>query len=313
MSITLFSVRDMLRLPSVWFIELSALDVAEYSQHILRSYIPRVISYTKRDMFAVRSSTFLPDAMLIVIDIDGEDQAMVGHDRPINISLPVTAGESTNAFGLPRATFSPFQSGDFIGSVEAGGPVQCEVVTLAPHGNGTHTECIGHIAGSRYHITECMRDVLTTATLVTVDVQDDGRGLSVSRSHLVEVLPELKTPTLVLRTTPNDENKKTRLWSGSNPPFITPEAMQYIVDLGTQHLVVDLPSVDPEQDGGALTAHHIFWQWPEEPREYCTITELVYIPDSVRDGRYGVFFGIAPFASDAAPSTISLLPLAVSR
>jgi arylformamidase len=32
--------------------------------------------------------------------------------------------------------------------------------------------------------------------------------------------------------------------------------------IGVRHLLVDLPSVDREEDGGVLAAHHAFWDFP---------------------------------------------------
>lgn len=229
--------------------------------------------------------------------------------RPIDITLPVTSKRSANAFYLPNASFMPFRIGGFVGSIEEGGQVQCEIVTLAPHGNGTHTECIGHIAGTGYTIRDCMRSTYSMAYVATVELSHERGGLTITKRALQGVIPDglmTSVPTLVIRTLPNGLEKMQKVWSGNNPPFVDPDAMQWIVDQGITHLVVDLPSVDPEEDGGALLAHHIFWQWPEQPRVHCTITELVYIPADVADGLYGIGFGIAPFDSDAAPSTISL-------
>ncbi len=69
-----------------------------------------------------------------------------------------------------------------------------------------------------------------------------------------------------------------------------------------KHLLIDLPSVDKERDEGKLLAHKAFWNYPENPREDCTITELIYVPDSINDGRYLLNLQIASFHNDASPS-----------
>ena len=46
--------------------------------------------------------------------------------------------------------------------------------------------------------------------------------------------------------------------------FFSLEAMQYIVGLGVQHILVDTPSVDRLFDDGHLTAHNIFWETKEK-------------------------------------------------
>lgn len=226
--------------------------------------------------------------------------------RPIPISIPIAHNMPPNAFHLPRPSIEPFRMGDFVGSVEEGGPVRCDVITFAPHGNGTHTECVGHIAGGGYVLPSCLQTAYGFGMLVTVDLEQTDRGQAVMSSALATTLHNNTVPILVLRTRPNNIGKQQMVWSGTNPAFIHPATMQLIVDAGIEHLIVDLPSVDPEEDGGKLEAHHIFWQWPHAPRVHCTITELVYVPDEVADGLYGINIGAAPFVSDAAPSMISL-------
>ncbi len=44
-----------------------------------------------------------------------------------------------------------------------------------------------------------------------------------------------------------------------------------------KHLLIDLPSVDKENDQGKLLAHKAFWDYNGEQRMDATITEFVYI------------------------------------
>ena len=69
-----------------------------------------------------------------------------------------------------------------------------------------------------------------------------------------------------------------------------------------KHLLIDLPSVDREKDGGKLLSHHAFWQVPENPRMEATISELIYVPDEIKDGQYLLELQFAPFDNDASPS-----------
>jgi hypothetical protein len=114
---------------------------------------------------------------------------------------------------------------------------------------------------------------------------------------------------LMIRTLPNDLSKKSRRYRAPLPAFFSREAMEYIADLGVQHLLVDLPSVDRMLDEGKLCSHHIFWNVPFDrhdvpEREYSmkTITEMIYVDDAVADGRYLLNLQIPGFAADAAPS-----------
>ena len=78
----------------------------------------------------------------------------------------------------------------------------------------------------------------------------------ITRQALARVLAPLRTAgnqALVLRTTPNEPDKCTRRYDGESPaPFFTVEAARYLVELGIEHLLVDLPSIDRAHDGGAL-------------------------------------------------------------
>jgi len=40
-----------------------------------------------------------------------------------------------------------------------------------------------------------------------------------------------------------------------------------------------------------------------------TVTEMIYVPDDLPDGRYVLDLQIAPFVSDAAPSRPILFPI----
>jgi kynurenine formamidase len=121
---------------------------------------------------------------------------------------------------------------------------------------------------------------------------------------------------LVLRTLPNDASKRHRRYPDEPPPYLSHEAMAYIVSLGVRHLLLDLPSVDRAFDEGRLSAHRIFWEMEpaghsavEGPASSRTITELIYVDDTVPDGRYLLDLQIAPFVADAAPSRPVLYPV----
>ncbi len=120
---------------------------------------------------------------------------------------------------------------------------------------------------------------------------------------------------LIIRTLPNDESKLTRQYGTTNlilsniPPFFSTEAMEYIVGLGVKHLLVDLPSIDRMYDEGKLSNHRIFWNVEQGSFETnpdtlinSTITELIYVPNEIKDGNYLLNLQIAPFMADASPS-----------
>ena len=111
-----------------------------------------------------------------------------------------------------------------------------------------------------------------------------------------------ESEAVIIRTLPNDDLKKKTNYSGTNPPYLHHEATKYLVDCGVKHLLIDLPSVDREEDDGLLLSHKAFWQYPDQVRENCTITELIYVPNLIKDGFYLLNIGIASFEIDVSPS-----------
>ncbi|MBU3664104.1 MAG: cyclase family protein, partial [Bacteroidetes bacterium] len=67
--------------------------------------------------------------------------------------------------------------------------------------------------------------------------------------------------------------------------------------------------VDREEDGGKMLAHKAFWQYPDNPRNEATITEMVFVPDEVPDDLYLLNIQIASLETDASPSKPLLFKL----
>ena len=119
----------------------------------------------------------------------------------------------------------------------------------------------------------------------------------------------ITTKALIIRTLPNELSKKQKKYSGSNPPYMHHDAINFLVAQGVEHLLIDLPSVDREEDDGKLLAHKAFWQYPSLVRKNATITELIYVPNKIKDGLFLLAIGIAPFNLDASPSKPQLYKL----
>ena len=84
--------------------------------------------------------------MIVAFEYQGKIKR-VDVSKPIDISIPIQSGVSgVEAFYLPHPEFKPFKFGESILSTKNGAGCNCEVLTISPHGNGTHTECIGHIS-----------------------------------------------------------------------------------------------------------------------------------------------------------------------
>jgi kynurenine formamidase len=107
---------------------------------------------------------------------------------------------------------------------------------------------------------------------------------------------------VVVRSLPNSDEKLRKNYSNTNPAYFEPEALSFLREKGVKHLLTDLPSVDREEDGGKLVAHHAFWKGGRPSDNDCTITEFIYVPDEIEDGLYLLNLQIASFENDAAPS-----------
>ena len=222
-----------------------------------------------------------------------------GHD----LSIPLTNDElNPTAWYVDPPVFEPVRTNGFLGSVSEGGNVNFRNIFFNPHGHGTHTECLGHITKEVHSVNKTLKTHFFNAELTTIGPEKRGGDLIITKKQLAEKLQGIKTESLIIRTTPNTLDKKNKQYSSTNPPYIELEAIDVLNDVGVKHLLIDLPSVDREEDEGHLAFHHAFWEVPESPRLDKTITELIYVNDSVLDGSYILNLQTAPFENDASPS-----------
>ncbi len=238
----------------------------------------------------------------------------------------LTRGARTQAFGLRETTAVPVDIGGGRRlRVADGGAVNCADLTLNPHGAGTHTECIGHISLEAREIRSLRIPALLPATVLSVvpvrlgTTTNTYRGSSSPDDRVVAVEPlarafsELARPgfdaAIVLRTREDDD--AAMVWSGRNPPYLTQEAIAFLASLPTQHLLVDLPSIDREQDGGGVPNHLRWWGLPDGDRHERnanhpnrSLTEMVCVPQHCDDGAWVLNLQVPAIGSDAAPSRV---------
>ncbi len=214
----------------------------------------------------------------------------------IDISIAVGKPNEVNAYGIPTSEITTYIDGGFVGDVLKGGSCNVKDIKFNPHGNGTHTECVGHVSNDYVTIPQIQIPSHFTARLISIETSD-----FVSRKSLEHLLAEPKTQGLIIRTLPNNDSKTSKNHTGASAVFIHPEAMELICELGIEHLIVDLPSVDHESDP-VLQSHKIFWDIKNAEISNKTITELVYIPNHVNDGLFLVNLMIPSMYCDAVPS-----------
>ena len=251
-------------------------------------------------------------------------------DRSHSLAITLNFnGQQANYFQTDRATSKPLQLEGFIADTNAGGSCNVDCLTLIPHCNGTHTETVGHIVDDQVWIADAIEQPLLVASLISVSPTVADLS-STTDSYLPKLAKEDKTITLdaiqaafrtaeverikpqalIVRTLPNSQLKKSQAYKDKTmPPFFSIEAIQAIIAAGIEHLLIDLPSVDRMRDDGLLTNHHTFWnvrpgtrQLSAETATRKTITEMIFVDDSIQDGTYLLSLQVPAFASDAAPS-----------
>jgi kynurenine formamidase len=230
--------------------------------------------------------------------------------KPIDISLPLTnTDENPIAWYIEKPVIEPVRFGDWIGKVSEGNSsTNFNNIFFNPHGHGTHTECLGHITKDFYSINESLKTFFFTAELVSLRPYVRGDDHVITRIQIQAALAGKVPEAIVIRTLPNEVEKMARKYSNANPPYLSESAAVFIREIGIKHLLIDLPSVDKEHDEGKLLAHKAFWNVKDtqdlnaDARLDATITELIFVNDSVADGSYLLNLQIASFENDASPS-----------
>lgn len=232
-----------------------------------------------------------------------ERNVIVDFSQPIDISLPLSTNpNNASAWYVDPVEITAVKGDGFIGSVKDGGSVNFRDINFNPHGNGTHTECVGHISKEDYSVNQNLNQFMFWAQVVSIEPRRVNEDFVIELDQVKEVEILEQTVAIVLRTLPNDEFKKQKQYSNTNPPYLGQGVMEHLIQRGINHFLIDLPSVDREFDNGVLRAHHAFWEYPDNTQKHKTITELIYVPNHVVDGEYLLNLQIAPFENDASPS-----------
>ncbi|HET6725734.1 MAG TPA: cyclase family protein [Gammaproteobacteria bacterium] len=242
---------------------------------------------------------------ILEFELDGRRyRADTAAARSLAIRLEF-GGPQPGFFGAPPALAEVFSTGGFVGDTRAGGSCNVGVYRLNPHCNGTHTECAGHIADDTITLADLSLPALMPATLVSIHSDAN----AITREDLEEALRQWTAPhfhqALIIRTLPNAADKQSKRYDPQTPPlFLNASTMHLVREMGVEHLLVDLPSLDA-MDDDKLTAHRIFWA----DHHQATVTEMIYAPDEIADGYYVLNLQLPAFATDAAPSRPLIFPI----
>lgn len=223
--------------------------------------------------------------------------------KPLDISIPICNGNrNLNAWYVNPPKITPVQNENWIAKVSEGASVNFNDINFNPHAHGTHTECVGHISSEFHSVNDALKQFFFIAEVISV-IPETSIGDSVISAKQLKTLLQGKTPeALIIRTLPNTIEKKEKQYSHTNWPYLEEDAATFIREIGVQHLLIDLPSVDKEKDNGKLLAHKAFWNYPKATRMNATITEFIYVSNAIEDGQYVLNLQIASFTNDASPS-----------
>jgi len=179
--------------------------------------------------------------------------------KPIDISIPLKNNkENITAWYVKHPEFKTVMENGFVGDVNLGGAVNFKNISFNPHGNGTHTECVGHISKENYTINQCLKRFFFLSKLISVQPQKVKNDDVITLELIKNTWKSNGEEAIIIRTKPNDDDKLSKQYSGTNPAFISKEAVAYLIKNGINHLLIDTPSIDKEEDGGKLMAHHTF-------------------------------------------------------
>jgi len=223
--------------------------------------------------------------------------------KPIDISIPLNnTKENVSAWYIEKPKIEPAKVDGAIINVENGASVNFNTIEFNPHAHGTHTECAGHITKEFYSVNKHLKTFFFFAEVITVAPEKFGDDFVISKKQLQFALGNKKRDAVIIRTIPNTNEKLSKQYSHTNPPYLLEEATVFLREKGVKHLLIDLPSVDKEKDNGELLCHNAFWNTAGKLRLEATITEFIFVPNSVKDGTYFLNIQIAPFENDASPS-----------
>ena len=241
--------------------------------------------------------------MIANININDVDYK-IDLSAPLDLSIPINPNPNlnVNAWYIDSPKFKVVELDGWVGSTARGGDVNFNTITFNPHSHCTHTETVGHILTGDYSINRALKTYFFLSELISVYPKNIGSDLIITKSEIKSKICNPEINSLVIRTLPNNEIKKNKNYSHSNPPYLEEDAAIYLREIGINHLLIDLPSVDREKDNGALLCHNAFWNTNGDVRVEATITEFIYVDDKIKDGTYILNLQIAPIINDATPS-----------
>ena len=242
----------------------------------------------------------------------------INSNNGIDISIPVEFNEDKNPkfYDTTTPKKNYYKSNEIEYDVDKGAGCSVPLITMNIHCSGTHTETASHVIKNAPLISDLENLNFIPAQLISINpelssnekyhVNINENDRVITKKQLIESLKNENQflDAIIIRTLPNNENKKTRNYNFENHPFLSNEAIYFLKESGVKHIIIDTPSIDKFNDEGKLGNHKIFFTNEDKSINKNTITELVFIPDLCLDGKYFLCIGAPNFKLDATPSKL---------
>ncbi|RKP17423.1 HIT-like protein [Rozella allomycis CSF55] len=226
---------------------------------------------------------------------------------PVDISIPLNFPPLVSCFGIRSMV------DERILSISEGASVNCSKLMITPHAHGTHTECITHISKCETNMSTVQYGAHSLALLIRCEISNRSdtnetcprNSKAIDRvitrnsvEYVMQKYENLKTHinAIMIRTYASDLQFPID-FTNTNPAYFTKEAMSLISEW-SDHVLVDLPSIDREDDGGDLLAHKAFFNNNTNK----LVTELCRFPDSLDEGLYMLTMSLPRWNTDAVPT-----------
>ena len=235
----------------------------------------------------------------------------------VDISIPLDFKNNNNPTfydtAPPNVNYYKYANKEY--NLDKNGSCNVPIISFNIHCAGTHTESGNHInkecstinnLNIPYFIPSQVISVIPKkSTLESYHVkylEDDLYITKENLSRVIDVKSKSFNKALIIRTLPNIKSKINHNYDNFHHPYLTNDAINFIKELGFNHIVIDTPSIDRYDDNGMLGNHHIFFKNKNDSINNNTVTEFAYIPDTIIDGEYFLNLNISNFKLDAAPS-----------
>ena len=241
---------------------------------------------------------------------------------PVSASRIVSKHRTSNCFHMPPLEITTVEiAGKFIGDVHKGGSCNVDEIKYIPH-SITHIETSAHILSNKNH--SCTIDKVNPKYFSGLTYLMDFSKTKMTENligwnMIQKKLLKLKLPIthLAIKTS---ASLLSQHYDFSDKDFIAidPKAAKELHEFSFKNknlncLILDLPSIDTENDNGKLLAHRNFYGIPEKITEYDDkegriIIELAYF-NKLKEGYYYTIMTPPKMVTNAVTTDISLYPI----